>query len=220
MHEAIHAFLLGFPALFSIVNPLAGAFIFREMTVGRSVEQRGILARKVATYALLMMMAALWAGSFVLAFFGITLAALRIAGGMVVALTAWNLLNRPEEHEAHKQEQMASAAGTDDIAMFPLTMPITAGPGTIAVAVALSASRPRTLDGFAGFFFGMTGAALAMALVIWIAYGSADRIGRLMGPAGSRTVTRLSAFLLLCIGVQILITGVVDVLEPLLPAQQ
>src|SRR4029077_15395166 len=91
MHEAIHAFLLGFPALFSIVNPLAGAFIFREMTIGRSVEQRGILARKVATYALLMMMAALWAGSFVLAFFGITLAALRIAGGMVVALTAWNL---------------------------------------------------------------------------------------------------------------------------------
>jgi multiple antibiotic resistance protein len=86
--------------------------------------------------------------------------------------------------------------------------------------VALSASRPRTLDGFAGFFFGMTGAALAMALVIWIAYGSADRIGRLMGQAGSRTVTRLSAFLLLCIGVQILITGVVDVLEPLLPAQQ
>ena len=108
MHEAIHAFLLGFPALFSIVNPLAGAFIFREMTAGRSVEQRGILARKVAIYALLMMMGALWAGSFVLAFFGITLAALRIAGGMVVALTAWNLLNRPEEHEADKQEQMAS----------------------------------------------------------------------------------------------------------------
>ena len=59
-----------------------------------------------------------------------------------------------------------------------------------------------------------------MALVIWIAYGFADRIARLMGQAGSRTVTRLSAFLLLCIGVQILITGVVDVFEPLLPAQQ
>jgi multiple antibiotic resistance protein len=219
MHEAIHAFLLGFPALFSIVNPLAGAFIFREMTIGRSVEQRSILARKVATYALLMMMAALWAGSFVLAFFGITLAALRIAGGVVVALTAWNLLNRPEEHEAHKQEQMESAGDAEDIAMFPLTMPITTGPGTIAVAVALSASRPRTLDGFAGFFFGMTAAALAMAAVIWITYGAAERIGRLMGQAGSRTVTRLSAFLLLCIGVQILITGVVDVVEPLASAR-
>jgi multiple antibiotic resistance protein len=219
MKEAIHAFLLGFPALFSIVNPLAGAFIFREMTEHLTVEHRDALARKVAIYSLLMMMVALWAGSFVLAFFGITLAALRVAGGVVVALTGWTLLNRPEQHEASRQEQIAQAIGTDDIAMFPLTMPITAGPGTIAVAVALSASRPKTLDGFAGFFFGQTGAAVALALVIWLAYRSSDRIGHLMGTAGSRTVTRLSAFLLLCIGVQILITGVVDVLEPLLRAR-
>ena len=162
------------------------------------------------------MMGALWAGSFVLAFFGITLAALRVGGGLVVALTGWNLLNRPERHEERRQEQAASAGAADDIAMFPLTMPITTGPGTMAVAIALSASRPRTLDGFAGFFVGLTVAALALALLIWIAYRSADRIERLMGPAGSRTVTRLSAFLLLCIGVQILITGVEDVLGPLL----
>jgi multiple antibiotic resistance protein len=216
MHEAARAFLLGFPALFSIVNPIAGAFIFREMTADVSIEDRARLARKVATYSLLMMMAALWTGSFVLAFFGITLAALRVAGGVVVALTAWTLLNRPELHEASKQDQIAPVTGADDIAMFPLTMPITTGPGTIAVAVALSASRPQTFDGFAGFFFGQTGAAVALALVIWVIYQSADRIGRLIGHSGSRTVTRLSAFLLLCIGVQILITGVVDVLEPLM----
>lgn len=217
MHEAIHAFLLGFPALFSIVNPIAGAFIFREMTARLPVEQRGVLARKVAIYSLLVMMGALWAGSFVLAFFGITLAALRVAGGLVVALTAWHLLHSPDQQEASKRADVpAPAASADDIAMFPLAMPITTGPGTIAVAVALSASRPRTWDGFAGFFVGLTGAALALALVIWFAYRSTDRIGRLMGRSGSRIVTRLSAFLLLCIGVQILITGVVDVLRPLL----
>jgi multiple antibiotic resistance protein len=216
MHEAIHTFLLAFPALFSIVNPIAGAFFFRELTSGRLVEQRGALARKVATYSLLMMVAALWAGSFILAFFEISLSALRVAGGIVVALTAWTLLNRPEQHEAAREQSLALAGDTDDIALFPLTMPITAGPGTIAVAVTLSASRPKTFDGFAGFFMGVTGAALALALVIWITYRSTDRIERLMGPAGSRTVTRLSAFLLLCIGVQILITGVEDVLEPLL----
>src|SRR6201994_3423551 len=150
MHPAIQAFLLGFPALFSIVNPLAGAFIFREMTQNMTTLRRSVLARKVATYSLLMMIGALWAGSFVLAFFGVTLAALRVAGGVVVALTAWTLLNRPEHHEESRQEEMAPALGTDDIAMFPLTMPITTGPGTIAVAIALSASRPKTLDGFAG----------------------------------------------------------------------
>src|ERR1700760_1697390 len=150
MQEAAHTFLLVFPALFSIVNPLAGAFIFREMTAAFPAEHRNRLAAKVAIYSLLMMMAALWAGSFVLAFFGISLAALRVAGGVVVALTAWTLLNRPERHEESRQEEIAPAIGTDDIAMFPLTMPITTGPGTIAVAIALSASRPKTLDGFAG----------------------------------------------------------------------
>ncbi|HEY7579590.1 MAG TPA: MarC family NAAT transporter [Acetobacteraceae bacterium] len=216
MQGAIHAFLLGFPALFSIINPISGAFIFRELARGRSDAERARLARKVATYSLLVIMGALWAGSFVLAFFGISLAALRVAGGVVVALTGWNLLNRPEQHEARKQEQAASVGDADDIAMFPLTIPITTGPGTIAVAIALSSSRPKTLDGFAAFFLGETLSAVALALVIWITYRSTDRIERLMGRAGSRTVTRLAAFLLLCIGVQILITGVEDVLEPLL----
>jgi multiple antibiotic resistance protein len=216
MQEAIHAFLLAFSALFSIVNPISGTFIFGAVTADRPGNERARLAWLVAIYSLLVMMGSLWAGSFVLAFFGVTLAALRVAGGVVVALTAWGLLNQPEHREERKQEQAAPAANAEDVALFPLTIPITTGPGTIAVAVALSASRPRTLDGFAGFFLGMTAAAIALALVIWITYRSSDRISRLMGPTGSRTVTRLSAFLLLCIGVQILITGVEDVLGPLL----
>jgi multiple antibiotic resistance protein len=216
VQAAINAFLLGFPALFSIVNPLSGALIFAGVTEGRSTDERSLLARRVAVYSLLVMMAALWAGSSVLAFFGITLAALRVAGGLVVALTAWDLLNRPEHREERKQEQAAPAAGADDIALFPMTIPITTGPGTIAVAVVLSASRPREPDVFAWFVVGMSAAAVALALMIWIIYRSSDRIVRLMGPTGSRTVTRLSAFLLLCIGVQILITGVEDVLGPLL----
>lgn len=88
MGEAIHAFLLGFPALFSIVNPISGAFIFRSVTVSRSFEDYARLAGRVAIYSLLVMMAVLWAGSYVLAFFGVTLAALRVGGGLVVALNA------------------------------------------------------------------------------------------------------------------------------------
>ena len=90
-----NAFLLGFPALFSIVNPISGAFIFREVTLDRTRTARR-LARQVALYSLVVMTVALWAGSYVLAIFGITLAALRVAGGIVVALSAWNLLNSPE----------------------------------------------------------------------------------------------------------------------------
>ena len=92
MLEALHAFLLGFPALFSIVNPLSGAFIFRGVTGGRPPEARTRLARLVAINSLGVMMVALWAGSYVLAFFGITLAALRVAGGLVVALPCTSML--------------------------------------------------------------------------------------------------------------------------------
>lgn len=216
MRDAIAAFLLGYPALFSIVNPLSGAFIFREVTVHRTPTDRALMARRVATYALVVMVGALWAGSFVLAFFGITLAALRVAGGLVVALSGWALLNSPEKREARKEEQAAPSEFTDDVALFPLTIPITTGPGTISVAVALGSGHPRSFPGAVWFFLGMTAAAAALALTIWITYRSADRVARIMGPTGSRTITRLAAFLLLCIGVQILITGVEDVLGPLL----
>ncbi len=215
MQQALNAFLLGFPALFSIVNPISGAFIFREVTLNRAPD-RAVLARLVALYSLVVMTVALWAGSYVLAIFGITLAALRVAGGIVVALNAWNLLNSPERNEARKQEQATSSAGVDDIALFPLTIPFTAGPGTISVAVTLGSSHPRPPEQLLWFFLGMTGATVALAVVVWITYRSTDHISRLMGPRGSRTVTRLSAFLLLCVGVQILITGVEDVLGPLL----
>src|SRR5580704_807139 len=102
VHQALNAFLLGFPALFSIVNPISGAFIFREVTADRT-HARAALARQVALYSLVVMTVALWAGSYVLAVFGITLAALRVAGGIVVALSAWSLLNAPEHHEARKE---------------------------------------------------------------------------------------------------------------------
>ena len=208
------AFLVALPALFSIVNPVAGAFIFREATADRTHAQRVELARRVGVYSLLVMLVALWAGSYVLSVFGITLSALRIAGGIVLALFAWELLGAPEKRQGRKEQQAADAEGTEDVAFFPLTLPFTTGPGTIAVAVALGAGHP--VDGAGWFFAGVTAAAGAMAVTIWALYANADRLSTWLGRTGSNTVTRLSAFLLFCIGIQMLITGVSDVLGPLL----
>jgi len=213
----LSAFLLAFPALFSIVNPLTGGFIFREATADRSHAGRVLLARRIGLYSLMVMLGALWAGSYVLAFFGVTLAALRIAGGVVLALFAWGLLDAPERRDERKQAEAGEGTGEgDDPAFFPLTLPFTTGPGTIAVSVALGAGRPAAGDGAAGFFAGVSLAAGAVAVLIWLIYANSDRIGALLGQGGSRIVTRLSAFLLLCIGVQLLITGATDVLGPLL----
>lgn len=219
MSEAVNAFLLGFPALFSIVNPISGAFIFRVVTASRTPQARARLAGLVALNSLGVMMGTLWAGSYVLAFFGITLAALRVAGGLVVAMSGWSLLNTPENREGPKEDEATPAETDEDIALFPLTIPFTTGPGTIAVAVALGAGHPRLFGGLGWFFLGMTAAAAAMTATIWVTYRYADKLTEMMGPTGTRTITRISAFLLLCIGVQILIAGVEDVLGPLLAAR-
>ncbi len=216
MRAALAAFLLGFPALFAIVNPVSGAFIFRTRTVDRSHAGRVTLARLVGVYSAVVMLVALWAGSYVLAFFGITLPALRCAGGVVLALYAWSSLNAPERREVRKAEQIDAAAGVDDVAFYPLTLPFTTGPGTISVAVALGSAHPSGGLAILPFFAGMSVAAIAVAVLVWLLYSASDQLSRLLGQVASRAVTRLSAFFQLCIGVQILITGVTEVIRPLL----
>lgn len=216
MQQAVQAFLLGFPALFSIVNAPSAAFFFWHATSEFTDQERARLARRVATYALVVMLAALWAGAYILEIFGLTVAALRVAGGLVVAASAWGHLVEPQRYDARKAEQASAAGRPDDIAFFPLTLPFTTGPGTISVAIALSAGHAPGRPGYWEFFLGVSIAAAAMALVILASFRFAAGIASRLGKIGRQTVTRLFAFLLLCIGVQILIGGVEEVIRPLL----
>jgi multiple antibiotic resistance protein len=204
------SFLLAFPALFSIVNPLAGALIYHRITLDRTHSDRVTLARRIAIYSATVMLISLWVGASVLSFFGITISALRIAGGFVVAVRAWQMLSELEVSEDRKHEQAAPAEGCEDVAFFPLTIPFTTGPGTISVAIALGANRPTAADDLALYFVGVSAAALIVAATILIAYAGADRVVELLGQARARVVTRLSAFILLCVGTQILMSGVID----------
>ncbi len=217
------AFLLAFPALFSIVNPLGASLIFAEVTDGRSDRERAALARMVAVYGLLILLVSLWIGSTLLAFFGITIGALRLAGGLVVAVRAWSMLQAPEVTEAKKTNQASqdgrtAVADISSTAFFPLTMPFTVGPGSISVAIALGAERPERSGWLAKieFLSGACLAAAAVCLVVWIAYAGAPRLVQLLGRSGTRIVTRLVALILLCIGVQIMVSGVQDVVITLM----
>ncbi|APH56048.1 MarC family integral membrane protein [Granulibacter bethesdensis] len=223
INQMMAGFLLAFPALFSIINPLGSALIYQEVTGDRSAAERRWLAGRIGLYSLVMLLVSLWLGSYVLAFFGVSLAALRIAGGLVVAVRAWEMLSAPEAHEERKQEQAAPASPQSarprdaGVAFFPLTMPFTVGPGTISVAVALTAAHPPgSRDQFA-FTIGSSLAGAVMAVLIWLCYRSAERFVRLLGTSGARIVARIAAFLLLCIGTQIIIAGVVDTLRIVFP---
>src|ERR1700678_1456827 len=208
------AFLLAFSSLFSIINPIGGALIFYGFTKDFSSLDRVKVAARVGFYSLLIMFGALWAGAYVLSFFGVSVDALRIAGGTVIALSGFQLLTSSEPHPDQKSHERAKADASDSdpmqLAFFPLTLPFTTGPGTIAVAITVGAEGPQGGVGFLPFFLGASVAAVANAAIIWIGYRFPDRLTGLIGSTARQVIVRLTAFLLMCIGVQILVTAIGD----------
>jgi multiple antibiotic resistance protein len=215
MSASLQTYLLALSALFSIVNPLGSAFIVSTVTAGRAHGERVQLAGKIAFYSLIVMLVALWGGAYVLSFFGISLSALRISGGLVVAINAWGLLQAPEHTEARKQRQASEAEGIDAVAFFPLTIPFTTGPGTIAVAITLGSNRPLEGPEAFAFVLGASAAAFTVALIVWATYAFADRMEALLGRSRAQVVSRLAAFLLLCVGTQIALSGITDFIRGL-----
>lgn len=213
VQAVIDAWLIAYPALFSIVNPLGASLIFAQATLGRERPEVTLLARLVAMHSLTVLLVSLLAGEALLRFFGISIDALRVTGGLVVASRAWALLAAPEESEARKERQAlqggrtAEAPDPRDIAFFPLAMPFTVGPGSISVAIALSSGRPAGAAG-TGYLCGLVLAALAIALTVWVVYVYADRVVAMLGVTGTRVVSRLAALILLCIGVQVMFSGI------------
>ncbi len=214
----VGAFLLAFPALFSIVNPVGASLIFDQAMGGRSRDERRKLARQIGFYAFLVLLGSLLLGGYILNFFGVSLGALRVAGGLVVAIRAWSLLMDPQEQEDRKASQTEPAQRHEDVAFFPLTMPFTTGPGSISVAIALSSQRPTEGAAVAPFFVGASLAAAVVAVLVWLCYSASGRMMRLLGPSGARVLSRLVAFLLLCIGVQIIASGAENLMAKFLTA--
>jgi multiple antibiotic resistance protein len=209
-------FLLAFPALFSIINPLGGAFVFLGATGGCTLEMREHLARWVAIHSFFVLNASLYIGAYVLSFFGISIAALRVAGGIMIAVNGFRMLDQGDSQE--KQETAVEAASRRDasrLAFVPLTLPVTTGPGTISVAVALGANKPHGLQ-FLWFSLAATATTLIMCALIFLLYRSADRVSKAVGPTGTTIIVRLSAFLLFCIGIQVAWSGLEELLAGML----
>jgi multiple antibiotic resistance protein len=195
-------FLIGFSALFSLINPLGMAFVFAEKTRSLPEGMRVELARKVATYSFALILAAMLLGAPFLIFFGISLPALRIAGGLLVAFAGYGMLTTPDGRN-DEEVTPVTAATAEAMTFFPLTMPLTVGPGTIAASIALGAQDKSGLIGHLVIW----AVALPIAVSIYICYRHAATVAKAIGPEATRIVTRLTAFLLMCIGVQMVLTG-------------
>lgn len=209
--EFLHALVLVPVTLLPIINPLAGAPVF-TMTAGSEPAATRQLARQVAINCWFILVGSLLVGTYVLDLFGISLPIVRVGGGLLVAASGWRMLNSGDEDEvraAVKRTQASALSRTEVVkrSFFPLTFPLTTGPGTIAAAIAIGAGLPRQPALYVvGALVVMLGATLTVA-VIYLVYRHAARLMARLGEVGALVMTRLMAFMLLCLGIEILWTG-------------
>lgn len=210
MNGAVEAFLLVYAGLFPIVNPIGSAPLFLALTPHWEQPVRRRLARRIALNSFFLLLGALFVGSHVLEFFGITLPVVRIGGGLVVTTFGWKLLNATDPADAEKSGTGDEAANADVDSFYPFTMPLTVGPGSISVAITLGSQRPkvpRAIEDLLLVACGAVAGVIAISATVYVCYRYANRIVAALGVSGTRVLVRLSAFILLCIGIQIIWDG-------------
>ena len=211
MNAIVRNILLVYAALLPIVNPLGMAPIFAEMTLGYSDSIRRTMAMRVAVNCTVLLVASLFVGSYILQFFGVSLAAVQVGGGLLVAIAGWRILNQQGDLKDHAIGSQPSDDRILSQAFYPLTMPLTVGPGSIAVAITLGSNLHEESH------LQLIGSALAavigillIGVTIFLCYRFSDKLERLLGPNGTSILIRLSAFIVVCIGIQIVFNGLDD----------
>lgn len=216
MIELAKSIVLIVSALFPIVNPLGSSPIFLSLTREYAAPTRRVLAWKVAFNSFVLLVASFLIGSHILMFFGISIPVVQVGGGLIVISTGWTLLSKKDEEEKHGQ--VRKSVDPLDVfrnAFYPLTLPLTVGPGSISIAITLGANEPRHLGAnLLSILAAVVGSAL-VALTVFLCYGFADRLAAILGENGMTIVMRLSSFLLVCIGVQIVWNGLSALLRTL-----
>lgn len=213
------SFLFTLAALLPFLNPPAVAPIFWSLTAGASTATRVALAKRVAINVALMLIIAMLAGSILLSFFGISLAIVRVGGGILVIASAWRLVNSPDG-DTGRVAQMAesfSAEMAKARAFYPLTFPITCGPGAIAAAITVGASLRGGdhIEKVVRLAASLPG-VVAVSLVLYACLRFAAQLLHHLGRNGTLVFMRLSAFIMLCLGIQIVWDGTRELLLELI----
>ena len=197
-------------ALFPIVNPLGSAAIFLNLVGTLDPVLNRVLAQKIAMYSFFILIVSLLCGTEILSFFGISIYAVQIGGGLIVTVTGWSLLNRPSGNAA----PTAKVAPRDLLgnAFYPYTLPITVGPGSISVAITLGAHLTESLRVHSilsplVLISALTGIVVT-CIIIYVCYRYASLAEKALGTTGTEVFMRLSSFILVCIGIQIICSGV------------
>lgn len=209
MENFLPLFLATLSSLLPITNPLGNAAIFISLTDGRDRAERNRLAFRASVYMICILGAFLMAGSFILHFFGLSLEGIRIAGGIMITKFGFSEL-QPRISNTHSAEEHAEAREKEDISFSPLAMPLLAGPGAIAAIMSTASlmGSPTVLN-YSAILLGIC----ATALICWVVLRESERMMKFLGVNGANALTKIMGFLLLCIGVQLVVTGIQGLLN-------
>jgi len=189
--------------------------VFLSLTRDYTRDSRKLLARSIAINSFALLVASFTIGSHVLSFFGISLPVVQVGGGLIVISTGWAMLNENDENDRGAVRRTVSCTDVLKDAFYPLTLPLTVGPGSISIAITLGANEPHHLRAnLLAILVAVIGSTF-LAVTIYLCYAFADRLGAIAGPSGLNVIIKLSAFLLVCIGVQILWNGASQLLGSL-----
>lgn len=194
-------------ALVPVVDPFSTTVTFLAITHEDTEEERARQARMGCVYMFLILTAFLFAGTLIMKFFGISMPGLRIAGGLMIARIAFDMLHPPDEKWTPKETIEAHAK--KDISFTPLAMPSLSGPGAIAVTLGLTTQIEHNFD-YLAIFIGI----FIVSIFSWGVLHGAARIIRVLGTNGVHALTKIMGFLLLCVGIQFIINGVQELINP------
>ncbi len=196
-------------ALFSVVNPMGAVPVFLAMTPEHTKKERQKTALHTSIYFILILLSFFMAGTYILDFFGISLNAMRIAGGMVILSSGYSLLNgKFAESRTINQKVRDEALEKEDISFAPMAMPMLSGPGSISLLISLYAEHNNWESRAI-----IAGVVVATGLIIYSILRSSPYLFKLMGVAGIKALSRVMGFLVMAIGVQYIIAGIVALVQ-------
>ena len=205
----IKAFLLSFAAIFFIVDPIGIVPIFVSMTARDTAEKCRAMARRACLTASGVMVFFALGGALLLQIFSLTLGAFRVAGGLLLLITALDMLRARHVATRTSPAEEREGEARDDIAIVPLAMPLLAGPGAVATAMVLMAEHGKTIEGKAA----VVAAILTTMLIAWLFLRSAQRIKALLGRTGIAILERVFGLILAAIAVQFIFDGAKELLR-------
>ena len=198
-------------SLVTLVNPMGAVPVFLAMTPHHSKAERTHTALQTSIYFVLILLAFFFAGTLILSFFGISLNAMRIAGGLVILSSGYSLLSgKFAEGRAISKKVKAEALVKNDISFSPMAMPMLSGPGSISYLIGIYSVHPAWPERLT-----VAAVVIVTGMIVYLILRSAPFLYKLLGESGLNAMTRIMGFLVMAIGIQYIITGIVDLVKVL-----